>query len=324
MGFKKGLVSLARFRTPQEQLDLDSVGEKLKSRAFSDFFPLEAKERWGWTLIDDPLSSNFTLPQYKFGSYLIFTLRVDERRIPSSLLNLRCLEEEKKFLSEQGLKKISREQKQSIREGAKRELALKIPPVPSFYEVCWSWQTGTVYFSGTSPKVRDDFVSYFEDTFEMPLNPFCPAQDPIENRQFLTWLWAKAKEREGTIAVSRGREVRLEFLKRVMLESGEGEYVESVVCQGHHAGFYEVEEALRQGKKIKEARLNLQEDRDEWEFTLKADDFVLQGLRLSNMKDDEEEKEANYASLLDRVSLMERLLMLLDDLFSLFKKEAKI
>lgn len=325
MGFKKGLLSVSRFSAVQENLDHELLGERLKSRAFNDFFPLEAREKWGWTVIDDPLNADFNYPQYRFGHYFMFALRVDERRIPASLLKLRCLEAEKQYRGEQGLKKLSREQKQTIREVAAKELATRIPPVPSFYEVCWSWKTASVYFSGTGQKVRDDFVSYFEDTFEIPLTPFYVNREPKLNREFLTWLWGKMEEREGTIAVSRGKEIRLEFIKRVLLESGEEEYAESILCQGAHAGFAEVKEALNRGKKIKEARLCLQEDRDEWEFTLKADDFIVQGLKLPTLSDEEEKEMAtNSASIMERVFLLERLIDLLDELFIVFQKEYKL
>jgi len=323
MGFRKGTLSVARFSAVQENLDLNSVEEKLKSRAFSDFFPTEAKEKWGWTLIDDPVSTDFTYPRYRFGPYLIFSLRVDERRIPASLLKLRCLEQERQFLAEHGLARLSREQRQTIREVAARELAMRIPPVPSFYEVCWSYEKALVYFTGTGQKMRDDFASYFEDTFEIPLSPYPAVENPPMNREFLTWLWKKAEEREGTVALSRQREIQVEFLKRVLLEAGEGEYTESILCQGAHAGFAEVKEAMRQGKKIKEARLNIKEDLEEWEFTFKADDFIVQGLRLPVKPSDEgaEEGEKGAASILERVFLTERGMALVDDLFTLFRKE---
>jgi len=319
MSFIKGNLSLSRFSVLQESFDFSFLEEKLTSRSFKDLFPLEAQEKWGWTLIDDPLSTEFTPARYKFGNYFLFSLRVDTRRIPASLFKLRYLEGEKDFLARHGLAKLSREQRESLREVTRKELATRIPPIPSFYEVCWSPAKSAVYFSGTGQKIRDDFVSYFEETFELPLSPYQQEGD------FLTWLWTKAEERNGTIEISRRREIRIGFVKRIKLEAGEGEYLESLLCQGAHADFYEAKEALKQGKKIKEARLLLQEDQDEWEFTFRENDFIIQGMKIPRTASEEEEKDAvrDSASLLERMALMERACTLLDDLFLRFRMEGQ-
>lgn len=325
MAFTKGSVSLSRFSILRSSFDESNFEERIVTRAFDDFFPAEAKEKWGWALIDDPLSTDFTRPRYQFGPYLLFTLRVDRRRIPAPLLKIRCLEGERRVIAEAGQPRLSREQKMAIREAAWQALAARIPPIPSFYEVCWIPAKATVYFNGTTPALRDDFISYFDDTFAVSLLAHQSEKGPQFNRDFLTWLWAKTGERDDTMTVSRGEEIRVSFVKRLLLESGEGEYTESMLCQGIHTDFSEVEEALREGKKIKEARLSLQQDKDIWEFTLKADDLVIQGMRLPESRiDNDAGKEAvdHGASLLERVYLIERALGYVDDLMTLFKNSS--
>jgi len=100
-------------------------------------------------------------------------------------------------------------------------------------------------------------------------------------REFLTWLWFKAEERNGRIKLSGKEEVELHFLKRIALEAGEGEYAQGVVCHGIHAELTEGKEAnTAGGKKSKEAGIKLIHDNNEWEFAIKADSFDIQSLKL--------------------------------------------
>jgi len=69
--------------------------------------------------------------------------------------------------------------------------------------------------------------------------------------------------------------------KKVVLESGEGEYSETVACRGLHADLEEGKSALRKGKKVTEARIRLGAGNDQFEFTFKADAFCFQSLKTS-------------------------------------------
>ena len=116
-----------------------------------------------------------------------------------------------------------------------------------------------------------------------------------------------------------GRDVEITFLKRMVLESGEGEYSESVVCQGLNAALEEGREALRKGKKIKEARIRLSADESSWEFTIKADLFSFQSMRMPRTMEIEEESDRD-GMILERIALLEKAVGIMDELFAEFLK----
>jgi recombination associated protein RdgC len=117
-------------------------------------------------------------------------------------------------------------------------------------------------------------------------------------------------------------DVEVAFARRLVLESGGGEYSESLVCQGLHAGLKEGKAGVQEGKKVKEARIQLGVGPDRFEFTLKADQFQFQTLRLlSGMGMEEEEDEEKGGRILERVYLMETVTKTVDQLFSLFLKK---
>ena len=137
-------------------------------------------------------------------------------------------------------------------------------------------------------------------------------------REFLTWLWFKSEERNGAVALPNSGDVQIGFLRRIVLESGRGEYCETVVCSGLHADLSEGREALRTGKKVREARIRMGVGNDEWEFTFKADGFLFQSMKMPTgfeSADDEAEQEGR---LLDRVGSMDRVGTVMERLFLSF------
>jgi hypothetical protein len=143
-------------------------------------------------------------------------------------------------------------------------------------------------------------------------------------REFLTWLWFKSEERDGVIMMPDVGDISIAFVRRIVLESGEGPYSETVVCQGYHADLREAKAALREGKKIKEARLRMGFGAEEWEFTFKADEFQFQSMKLPAIMKFAEEEGNTEGRILERISMVETAMMMMDRLFSLFLNKRRL
>ena len=331
MGFLKGSMTFSRFTAVNRNADDSSTffDKQIKSFAFRDFFPAEADKNLGWTCIEDILDTEFAYARYAFGGYRLFALRIDRRVIPPALMKIRCLEGEKQFLAENRVKKLYKDQREAIRESVRLDLLASAQPIPSFYEVCWSVENGTVLFTNLSSKIIQEFLDLFQQAFGWTLQPYQPwdtetletrgISPALLGREFLTWLWFKSEERNGMILIPGFGDIEIAFVRRIALESGEGEYAESVVCQGQHADLREGKEAVRQGKKIKEARISLGRDSAKWEFSFKADTFQFQSLKLPVPTDaDLDEQEDKSGRTLERIYLIETAVKTMDDLFAHF------
>ena len=336
MGLLKGNFSFAQFhldgKLPQDFLSF--INSRIKANSFRDVPKSTEEKRLGWVSLTDILDADFETASYALGDYLIFSLRIDRKLISPKLMMIRSLEEERRFLSQSGKNRINKQTATGIKEKVKLELLTKVDPVPSFYDVCWALGQNKIYFSSLSDKVADDFADLFKKTFSLNLRRFLPQENPLigstsddkkstlENmtligREFLTWLWYKSEERNGRIAIADGEEVELNFLKRVVLEAGEGEYSQGVVCHGIHAELKEGKEAIRQGKKVKEAGIKLIYNQNEWEFTFKADSFHFQSLKLPVM-DWQETPEDPSGHLLERIYLIENVVKTMNNLYESF------
>ena len=332
MGLLKGSFTFSRFHVegqlPQDFFNF--INSRMKANAYQETPKSTEEKRMGWVSLTDILDTGFEKANYALGDYLIFSLRVDRKLIPSKLMKIKIMEEEKRFLAESGKSRINKQMADGIKDKVKLALLTKIDAIPSFYDVCWSVSKNTVYFSSLSDNVADDFVDVFRKTFSLSLKRFSPSENSliinhselspdlsIIGREFLTWLWYKSEERGGRIKISDKEEVELHFLKRVVLEAGEGEYSQGVVCHGIHAELKEGKEAIRQGKKVKEAGIKLIHDKNEWEFMLKADAFHFQTLKLPVM-DWQDTPEDPSGSLLERIYLIENAVKTMDQLYESF------
>ncbi len=340
MGLLKGTLTFSRLRAVSSPPDLSSaaIDESLKRYAFQERFLSAHEKVMGWTSAENILDSSFSGARYALGPYLMFALRADRRVIPPSLLKVRVLEAEKTYLAEKGVKKLYREQREAIAETVRGDLLEKMQPVPMFYDVCWSAATGSVWFTSLAENAVQEFIDFFKQTFQVVLALFGPwdttgldketseeiaaaekrggISEQTVGREFMTWLWFKSAERNGSIMLPGIGDIELLFVRRLVLASGEGDYSETVVCQGLHSDLREGKEALRQGKLIKEARLALERDAAKWEFTFKADRLQFQSLKLPDMKSDEEEDRSGR--ILERIYLIERAVETMDRLFALF------
>ncbi|MGP8154857.1 MAG: hypothetical protein ACLQBQ_12105 [Smithella sp.] len=332
MSLLKGSFTFARFHVEGQlpQAFLNFINSRIKANSYTDAFKSMEEKRLGWVSLNNVLDTTFENANYALSDYLIFSLRIDRKLISPKLMKIKLIEEERRFLAESGKNRINKSMSTAIKDKVKLELLNKLDAIPSFYDVCWAVGKKTIYFSSLTDKVADDFVDLFKKTFSLNLRRFLPQEnnlistksestEPVSliGREFLTWLWFKSEERNGRIALLNKEEVVLHFLKRIVLEAGEGEYSQGVVCHGLHAELKEGKEAIRQGKKVKETGIKLIHDKNEWEFTFKSDYFHFQSLKMP-AADWHETQEDPSGALLERIYLIENAVKTIDSLYESF------
>ncbi len=140
-------------------------------------------------------------------------------------------------------------------------------------------------------------------------------------QEFLTWLWFKSDERGGTVLVPGHGDITLVFEKHMMLESGEGESHERLICRGLQSELKEARTGLRMGKKVEQSRLHLVKGEYEYHLTLRGSMLDFSGVKPPKTMADADESndpEAVEGRLLDRIGLYEELIRIVNDLFRMF------
>lgn len=140
-------------------------------------------------------------------------------------------------------------------------------------------------------------------------------------QEFLTWLWYKSEERGGAILLPEAGDIQVVFEKHMLLESGDGESLERLICKGLQTELQEARTGLLMGKKLEQARIYLAKGDYEWRLSLGATLFEYRNVSLPRTVSPSEEASepaAREAKILERIGMSEELLHTIDELFRLF------
>jgi len=147
------------------------------------------------------------------------------------------------------------------------------------------------------------------------------AEKRFLGQEFLTWLWCKSEERSGAIDLPGIGDISVAFEKHLLLEYGEGESHEKVICQGLQAELNEARTGLRMGKKLEQARIVLGRGEYEWIMTIKASMFDFKSVKTPKTMastEDSDDPAAVEGKILEKIGLYEQALQLVDELFRLY------
>jgi len=137
-------------------------------------------------------------------------------------------------------------------------------------------------------------------------------------REFLTWLWFKSETEDGLCTLDNSQQVELCFDDKVVLQSDEVEGVQTVICQGEHSELTEARHALREGKKVTQAKIKLIIGDNEWSFTLDSTWLNLKSLKTPKvMLDTKEDPEGLFY---EKAFLLDRAISSIEQIFVKFLK----
>lgn len=140
-------------------------------------------------------------------------------------------------------------------------------------------------------------------------------------QEFLTWLWWKSEERGGVVALPDEGDIVVVFEKHMLLEYGEGESNESLICRGLQTELQEARTGLVMGKKLEQARIQLVYNDYEWNFTMAAALMEFRNVKLPKSGGDSgnvNNPEEREGMVLERIFLFEELIRIVLDLFRIF------
>ena len=178
MGLLSGSASYIRYRVTGDipEAVKPFALEKLQWHAFHEIDPGTLTDKSiGWVSAENMSLTKFDDMHFAKDPYLVFSLRIDTRRIPPIALRAAVLREEIKAKEQAGYERLNRKHKMEIREEQTQRLLKKVLPLPAVYDVCWNTGAGEVLFFSTSKKANEEFVSFFFRAFDLKLKTKTPA-----------------------------------------------------------------------------------------------------------------------------------------------------
>lgn len=153
--------------------DPEHLIEKLDQFAFDGFVGEEGKAR-GWMSVEHLLDVDFTWEKNCRGPFVIFGLRLDQRKVPPAIYKAHCLLELKATREALGTDKVPLDERRDIRRRVRQQLLADSTPTSRAFSVIWNVKRRRLYFGSTSPAVIADFTELFQRSFELNLEPRNP------------------------------------------------------------------------------------------------------------------------------------------------------
>lgn len=142
--------------------------------------------------------------------------------------------------------------------------------------------------------------------------------DIVLGQEFLTWLWFRSESRNGMFMTAGGTSFSIYMEQRIVVQGGEGESLETATVSGPMSQLREARLGLMTGKKVSRALLRIERDADNWQVTLKAEDFALGSLKTPAIEKGDDEGDDPDARFLEKMYLIETCLGLIDEVYRQF------
>ncbi len=316
MGILNNTVSICQFQIlgtlPATDLAI-WVGESLARNGFRSIEQSSEELSSGWVQLDDYQESGFAgLHTFQHDHYFAFSLRRDQRKLPTTLVKPYMLKAEQEWLAANPqFKRVPKQQREDLRDAVRGSLFAKTLPTPAIYDVIWDTRSNLVTFSSLGTNTLDLFVDHFKKSFEglrlVTLHPFARAGQVIDEtlqpalakangsgseavleqveanqwlgRDFLLWLMHETMNAASEYTVNQpGPAVTgdgfVAYLNdRLLLAASSETGVQKVTVTGPQDHFSEVRTALQGGKEIHESVLYIEKQEQTWKMTLKGGTF---------------------------------------------------
>ncbi len=172
MGILSTSASITRYivRGEIKQPILENISQNLEKYKIREIDGKTEQFSIGWTCFDDPYHPNFMLNRsFIIANYLVFSMRLDKKTIPSKLVKKLFLEETQKRLQDTGRDFLTRDEKESITEGIIQRLCVSIPASPNVYDIIWNYEENWLLFFTNVKSANEALESLFHKTFDMRL-----------------------------------------------------------------------------------------------------------------------------------------------------------
>jgi hypothetical protein len=276
------------------------------------------------------------------GDFLAVSLRIDTRKVPSSLLNARL---EEALESEGAGKALPKARRTAIRDEIKEELLAQMIPTPKTIEAGWKVKGGKLITAATGGASWNDLVDQFKESWGMDLLAPTPGgiatnlgvsvadlngMEPLTfgdgdglerddamaflGREFLVWLWHRALEEGG--GGPEGDDSCLLVDNMIQFTSESGDIQDASLKKGTPAESPAAFRALLAGMLPVKMRVLLKEGDSEFFFVINSTTLDLGGVKLPPIEGD---SQADVA--MQRLDAMDMLVDKFEGRFKTFLDE---
>ncbi|MDZ7666828.1 MAG: recombination-associated protein RdgC [Desulfotignum sp.] len=169
MGFLSATQSMSRYHI-MDSFDTEPM-EQVRDGLIRHAIPTLENEyeeiSAGWTPFESPYLPDFEKFSFVFGTYFLFSLRIDKKSIPAKLVHKQMAVEIEKKKQSSGRDFVSKNEKSEIKETVMDVLMHKMPAIPNVYDVLWDYDAKNLFLFTTQKAANEFFETIFFKSFNL-------------------------------------------------------------------------------------------------------------------------------------------------------------
>jgi recombination associated protein RdgC len=176
MSFLSASISITRYIVEGrlEAPVLETVSAGLKKNAISEIDDQSSEKAAGWTSFEKPYQPDFSGSSFAYGAYLVFSLRIDKKSIPSKVVKKHFMLESARRLADSGRQYLSRNEKQTIKDHVINRLNIQVPATPNVYDIIWNYEDSCLWFFSNLKAANEELETLFLKSFDLTLVRMIP------------------------------------------------------------------------------------------------------------------------------------------------------
>ena len=171
MGIVSGSVSITRYKV-QGQIKppiTENIANGLRLNTIAEIDNQISDKAVGWTSFDKPFQPNFEGSSFVYGSYFVFSLRIDKKTVTPKVLKKQYTMEAAKRMAESGRDYLSKTEKKLIKDHVISGLNLRMPATPNVYDLVWNHEDALVWFFSNLKAANEELETLFAKSFSLSL-----------------------------------------------------------------------------------------------------------------------------------------------------------
>jgi len=171
MSILSSLISITRYKVEGRLKApvLEKVAAGLKKNSISEIDDQSIERAVGWTSFKKPYQPDFSGSDFVYGNYLVFSLRIDKKSIPSKIVKKYFTIESNRRLANNGRQYLSRSEKQIIKDQVIDRLNIKVPATPNVYDLIWNFEDSILWFFSNLKASNEELETLFLRSFDSRL-----------------------------------------------------------------------------------------------------------------------------------------------------------
>jgi recombination associated protein RdgC len=171
MGILSASVSVTRYRV-QGKIKApvtENIANGLNDNTIAEIDNQISDKSVGWTSFDKPFQPNFEGSSFVYGSYFVFSMRIDKKNITPKVLKKHYTLEAAKRMAESGRDYLSKAEKKLVKDHVISGLCLRIPATPNVYDLVWNHEDTSLWFFSNLKAANEELETLFSKSFGLSL-----------------------------------------------------------------------------------------------------------------------------------------------------------